>query len=434
MLSLRDVPLLFTFLLLIDCNNNVHSPKTEASQVQEIAADSLPSEPLTTAAPDTVTALEKRVPVQYEYFFVVRRKGIDYCDSPGGRPIGRFRMNHQLKLLQRNIGKDSVQEGKQWLHGEWWRVEGHKKTDTVYVFSGYLSESPLVSDIVVYIASPFIEETNRTNRTGFLNVSESYLDHETAAHPILSEEDMYEDTVRLSWQQRSVLLKKTGMGESDTVFIYDVASDSVHRFPLKDLPAIACINIYFTGGYEKTDYEYEFGFDLGRQYSGGDHNYAYVGENNPFQTGRIAPLIWERINSSAFPFAFDSTLIRSEIRWWLRGVQPGNAYKSDCQNLTLFLQDLTKNEAIRYRHLVVQDTASQQIVFRHLFIDSESTELMPLLTRNGETLTGHQWAGELFKGKPPVVFNFLMHSFGCPGFTFLSHQEPPVPILCDNRH
>jgi hypothetical protein len=40
-----------------------------------------------------------------------------------------------------------------------------------------------------------------------------------------------------------------------------------------------------------------------------------------------------------------------------------------------------------------------------------------------------QWTGRLFKGKAPVVFNFITPSFGCHTITFLDKEKLNLPLI-----
>ena len=84
-------------------------------------------------------------------------------------------------------------------------------------------------------------------------------------------------------------------------------------------------------------------------------------------------------------------------------------------------------------HLIVINNSKSKVVFNHIFEGSEGKHTLPLATAKNKELDINQWTGAIFKGKPPIIYGFLGHSFGCPMIQFAGN-EPPILILCDNRH
>ena len=110
------------------------------------------------------------------------------------------------------------------------------------------------------------------------------------------------DTIPLNPTQRKQFLELAEITESDKVFIYEFMKDSVTTLNVKDLPALACINIYAMGYDDEPNYEsdYGFGLDIGKRDIQND-NLVYIGQTNPFQAGNMTSLIWDSIPRDQFP-------------------------------------------------------------------------------------------------------------------------------------
>lgn len=373
---------------------------------------------------------KKEVPKHYKHKYVIARSGLNYRDLPNGRILGKFPLNTHLKIIEYTKISDQVKEGDNIIKGEWVGVE--KNSDTVYVFNGFLSHSYVQSDIKLYSSSKFYKGKNGKTRTSFLNLSETYFSS-GARKTILTENDLTKDTIRLNQNQRKKLINRLKISESDKAFVYLIKNDSILTFNIKDLPAIACLNIYGSDNYSNLEDAYEFGFDLDKKITD-SYNFVYLGKENPFQIGELKSIIWKKIDKKDFPKEFNSNIIDNRIRRWFNGIKSGQSYKFSTNNIDYFIQDLNKNEKLEHRYMVVLDSKNNNIIYESVHIDSESTYLIPLKTEDNKAKYESQWAGELFKNKPVVIFGFLGHNFGCPSITVLDVTEPPIPILCDNRH
>ena len=306
-----------------------------------------------------------------------------------------------------------------------------KKMDTVYVFNGFLSNSFVQSDIKLYYASSFYKEKDGKTRTAFLNLSETYFEdayNETDnknRNSIFTESDFEKDTIRLNKSQRDKFFKYSNISESDKVFVYLISNDKIQTYNVNDLPVIACMNPYGpSSDYRNNEFDYMLGFDLGKSISNWDENLVYVGKESPFQTGKIKPIIWTKIENNQFPIAKD---LNSKIDL--------NTYFFAAEKYDYYLQKPTEN--ISSYHLVILDKISKSEILNTNYYDGESTYLTGLKiaeSENEEDMQQSQWTGEIIKNKATVVFGFVGHSFGCPSITILDETEPEIQILCDNRH
>ena len=376
----------------------------------------------------------KELPKHYEHQYVVARSGLKYRDSPKGKLLGKFPLNTSLTILTHTQIADTINNEGQLLVGEWVGVQdgrhAGKATDTVYVFSGFLSDTWVQSDIKLYEALPF-DETSGRIRTAFLNLSETYFEYaydeegDSSQKSIFTESDLEKDTIRLSKSQRKKFLKISNIKESEQVFVYFMASDSLQTYKVKDLSVIAYINPYGAANddqYEELDYM--LGFDLGKSITTWEDNLAYVGKENPFRTGALKPIIWEEIPNNQYPDQKEIDKKGMEL----------TSYQFSTENYHYFLQ--TPSEGAGSYHLLIIDKETKSEVLNENFYDSEGTYLTGLhIAGNHQQKTNQsQWTGALLKHKATVVFGFEGYSFGCPSITVLDETEPLISIRCDNRH
>lgn len=386
---------------------------------------------------DSIVEKKKKAqPTHYEHKYVIARSGLNYRDSPNGKVLGKFPLNTSLRLVEYTKISDTINDSGKLIVGKWVGVQNwllkEKETDTVYVFNGFLSNNYIESSIKLYYSSSFYKEHNGEVRTAFLNLSDTYFkntydENEDDENLILKENDLKKDTIRLNKNQRKKLLQFLNISESDKVFVYSIEQDDIKTFHIKDLPAIACYNIYGSfEDYGNREADYEFGFDLDKKINNlsWSDNLTFVGKENPFQTGKIKPIIWKKIENNQFPIAKD---LNNKIDL--------NTYFFATEKYDYYLQKSTEN--ISSYHLVILDKISKSEILNTNYYDGESTYLTGLKIAESENegdIQQSQWTGEIIKNKATVVFGFVGHSFGCPSITILDETEPEIQILCDNRH
>lgn len=279
------------------------------------------------------------------------------------------------------------------------------------------------------------EKSNKES-FGFISLSEIYTlsaypdSHDSLAMPHHNEIKDFQ-YIKLESTYRERFLSRTNISETDKVFIYDYATDIHRSFKVKDLQVAAYLNIY-TSPEECPcpEYYYMIGFEIkGKLLKGFEkyfnNTFAYVGKESPFVRGHLKPIVWETTRSEYFPY--NASKVDSVKDSFGYGISvAGNSYKFEVEGFQYFIQDMIdrKNEVIA-RILVVIKPETKEIVCEKFYSDSEGTSLAPLR---------EQWTGKLFKNKPPVVFGFEYHSFGCPGISFLDRVESDIYINCDNRH
>jgi len=421
--------LIFISLLLLtfSCKKKKNEPKTSGAEKQV-------EQKISVEQPKDSVVKKKEIPKHYEHKYVIARSGLNYRDLPNGNILGKFPLNTHLKILEYTNISEKIKDEENIIKGEWVGVE--KNSDTVYVFNGFLSHNYVQSDIRLYYTSSFYREKDGRTRTAFLNLSETYFydkNGEQNKKPILTENDLKKDTIRLNPNQRKKLINGLKISESDKIFIYLIKNDSILSYNVKDLPVIACMNIYGSTNYSNLEDAYEFGFDLDKKIKDSD-NFSYIGKNNPFQLGKLEPIVWNKIDNQDFPKEFNNNIIDESRKSWFNGMESGQSYKFSANNLDYFVQNLNNDKKLRHRYTVIVDSKTKSVIYENVQIDSESTYLIPLKTEGSEEQYYGQWTGKLFKNKAVVIFGFLGHSFGCPSISILDETEPTIPILCDNRH
>ncbi len=390
----------------------------------------------TDSAPVNTTPLlseDPPAPIRYEYYFVSARSGVNYHQSPKGKVLGQLSLNTPVKVFRHSGVFETVTEKGATGEGEWLAIE--QGADTAYVLSIFLSSNYTFADLNIYTASAFYKTDDET-RQAFVNLSEKYpWNYEDDSLTIIRKTDFGKDTIKLNSDSKELFLKKMKISPNDTVFLYNINVDSILKFPVAKLPVIAPVNIYSQGDENIQEYNYEIGFNLGRKYTLEGETFAYVGTHNPFQIGKVRSILWKSMDSSTVVKVFSREFIPVDVKKKFRNAEPDDIYTSSYKEYDYFIKARRNYDNIALpSYLLVINTATNEIVFNDFFTDSESTYLIPLQIQGDKREYGKQWTGAIFKNKPPIIFGFMGNSFGCPSIRFLDKKEPPIYLLCDNRH
>lgn len=364
--------------------------------------------------------------------FVSAKSGLNYRDTPNGRNLGKFPLNTELKVIDSTKIFEQIKDNGKIVKGEWLGVE--KDNDTVYVFSSFLSNFYNYSDIKLFYASPHYK-SNDEIRQGFVNLSELYpFDYENESITIIPEDKLGQEPIQFSKNQSNEILKRIGFSKKDSLYIFSFNKDSVYKFPISEFKMTAYLNPYTHVDRNIKEYEYEIGLNLEDKFSDKGDNFAYVGIQNPFQTGKIKPLIWSKTDNDNFP---------------LQKPNIDNQNKSDNISLETYTISLLhfkyfiqshiyhKNNRSRVRRhqLIVIDTTKNKITTELNYHSSESINISPVYKTSDEKMENYySWTGELFKNKPPIIYGMYGNSFGCSTVDFITENEPSIRIYCDNRH
>lgn len=374
-----------------------------------------------------------------DVLFVQARSGLNYRGTPKGNLIGKFPLNSRLDIIEYTGIKDVIIDGGDSIRGEWVGVKYNDKI--VYVFDGFLSESTVQPEFEIYSIGAYYN-SNRDVVGSFLSLTS--IDN---ARQHIDDWDGNEDwkdlpnasigknLIELKQGYKERFLKRRRISENDTIFIYkyNTVHDSVIMFPVNSLQVIAVVNAYSIGDDNISAYDYEIGFRLDK-YKLEDNSYAHIGNKNIFQTGKIVPIYWEKINSEKFPVEIDFNIYPFYGEKWFENTSLAESFYFDYGEYKLYLQNLSTNSRINHRFFVVVNSKNKKTILKKLFSSSEGVHLNQLSTKDNEGYYGVQWIGEIFRDKPPVVFGFASYPFSCPEIHFVNESEPSIGVHCDNRH
>ncbi len=411
---------IFLVLILFACEGNQKESK-ELKSLEKENKDKKVEEKQSKAI-DKIKDRLKEINSKKEntHVYVSNPTGLKYRKSPQGKILGTFPLNTELEIVENTKIFGQAVENNQTLKGEWLGVK--QKQDTVYVLNSLLSDSYNFSKMEVYTATQYDEKDNGEISTGFLNASNVYFSNKKDIEEVLPKE-VLKDTVRLNIEQRKKFLNIINVSESDNVFIYDVNNEKVHTLKVSSLPVIACINAFFDENhYEKTEKQYQFGFDLGDVLKYNCHiNFATIGKQNPFVVGKLNPFVWKRLNPDRFRGQLDIYEVPTEFNYEVRFV------------LSYVLNGL-QYYLINKENLLVIDREKKEIIYNHTFYSGVNANLTLPILENEKEFFHRQWTGKLFKNMPPVVFGFQNWVFGCEEIRFLNTSDLPVKVLCDSRN
>ena len=247
---------------------------------------------------------------------------------------------------------------------------------------------------------------------------------------------------------REKFLSATGISETDFVYIYDYSRKNLVSFAVKDLKAIARLNPYANSAKRPfPQYDYMIGFEvdkksLDRLEDNFWNAFVYVGQENPFTDKPLIPLVWNRIASQKYPPTSETQDKTTFPNIAAYANSRGNTYLAEAEGFQYFLQDYMSGNEVGARRLLVVEPQTQEIIIDKVFYHGESTFPTPLNYRDVDGRISYwdedgrvsQLTGKLFKNKPPVVFGFLSHSFGCPFISVIDPSNEDITIHCDNRH
>lgn len=237
--------------------------------------------------------------------------------------------------------------------------------------------------------------------------------------------------ITLDSTYRTRFLSRTNTSETDKLFIYSYSEDLLVSIPVSDLKVVAWLNAYtMPRECPCPEYYYQIGFEIENKFLTGYENHfvntlVFVGEKNPFVRNQVKPVVWQKIDSTAYP----SNLISTEVNFNFGNddyeYQIGTSYKFENQHYQFYIQELIKKDWQFGLRLLVLDQKAKEKIDERLYRSGESSSFAPL---------DNQWVGYLFKNKPMVIFGFKWISFGCPSITLLGSNEKEIIINCDNRH
>ena len=279
------------------------------------------------------------------------------------------------------------------------------------------------SDIALFWASPY-QIIDGVATKGFVNLSEllPYSEDESLTALLPDYQlDKGEDAIAMGPEQKKLMFERMKLSNKDSLYIYNFNSDRVHRFSLGELSAMAYVDLYRRGEKYLNEYDYAFGLNLEDQYDEPGNNFAYIGRENPFQTGNIQPMFWTMADPDDFPIQ----------KPWMQQDSARLAFIMHHNDFRYHLLSF-KVDQRPYYHLVFTETVTGSVISELTYARSESIFLRPIAQEDDKE--AYSWTGAVFKGKAPIIYGMYSNSFGCPSVQFIDKNEPPIPIRCDNRH
>lgn len=241
----------------------------------------------------------------------------------------------------------------------------------------------------------------------------------------------------LTSKYRNRLLKDTKISEKDSLFIYDYNKDTLVKFSIKNLNAVANLTPYddpLNVPHSVSDYMLGFKIDLKYLTKLSYHTFVYIGNKNPFVRGKMQPILWRKIDNNRFP----SVKLSSNNLKQLKGHKLTGTYKFEWNQYKYYLQQFTKGKFTAYGPpvwIVVLDGNNEQI-FNTLYTSDDEDISGPVEINIFGVKPEYrsQWTGQLLKGKPPVIFGFHTQDFGCGIIDYLDKSRKFIDLNCDNRH
>ncbi len=237
---------------------------------------------------------------------------------------------------------------------------------------------------------------------------------------------------RLPVAYRSRMLSKMGIAERDSLFLYDYARNILKAFSIKSLNAVAVLSAYETDP-PFDQYSYRIGFELNKSVIAAYDPYAQyalvcIGPANPFASEGLQPMRWQAVTPKDIPrFSVDTAFKRR-----FGDADKKEAYRFEGPGYTYFVQNYAVEGGEKRRLLVVDQKEGK--LLRDLYLEEGESHSPATLNGLDSETDSVQWAGRLFKGKPPALLGFEWATFGCTRISFLDSRATDIYISCDNRY
>jgi hypothetical protein len=238
---------------------------------------------------------------------------------------------------------------------------------------------------------------------------------------------------------RKELLAGSNIKETDSLFVYNYAKNIFLSFPIKSLNAAASLSPYEDSDdvpHHATDYQ--IGFEINRNLLKSldkgyyDNIVVYIGANNPFIMGKMEPVIWKKLDAEKFP----SVTLKADEVTELKGFKLIGTYNFEQDGFNYYLQKYFKGQqpdrSTSLRLIVINP--EKEIVYNNLYYESDGETPAEISFADSSKNGLAQWAGCLFKNRPPLIIGFEDLDFGCPILPYMDKSQKYVASMCDNRH
>lgn len=308
-----------------------------------------------------------------------------------------------------------------------------------------LEEKVAVEDLRLYN----LQNIGDSQGTYFIWLTESYRwkynDQDSIIDPHYLETNHSEYNYHvLDSARRARFLDSVQVSESDTITVYNYHLNTLTRYPVSETKLIAQANAYSPNSAPYPPYYFQIGFELSKLNSASYDQFAYahIGKQQPFVRGSFVQTVWTHFDASKFRSLSDSTLSH-----WASEAEIKPIYHFEHERYTYFARPTREADVSIYANLeYLVINPSDSITFHYITRDSEGASPVPLIVADGPFYDdshennpnygppeSYQYAGQLFKGQPPVINNLMWWSFGCESVYFVEN-DVQVGIACDNRH
>ena len=247
----------------------------------------------------------------------------------------------------------------------------------------------------------------------------------------------------LTDKERKLFMKMAGIAEDAYFWIYDYTNNQLYSYPILSVEATAILDVFrYEGSPPYNTEDYRIGFDLPQdllpRFRSNYDLFVSITKDNPFAQEQLTPLDWRLIPNANYP---DTGPDKLSNRNYGNVPKYLKSYMANANNMTFYVQDYVDEKEpqrrdiykIFDRELLVVDNEGNTLFKRRMY-QSEGTSLVGLNNYHDYENEKFQWAGQLFKDLPPVVFGFEWFSFSCEGLDFIVPYRDGIEFKCDNRH
>ena len=185
-------------------------------------------------------------------------------------------------------------------------------------------------------------------------------------------------------EYRRRFLERTGISETDSMFVSDLENNALLAFEVRELPVAAVFSpptARTPYPFPATQYQrnYRIGFDMNdvsdllwHYFFYSYHVMVYVGEKNPFVGSQIRKIQWQRIHFEDFPL--EKSNLQPEdivVPHLMDYLTRRNAFLYESENYLIFVQNLYHTafgfKQRRARHLLIIDKRTDNVLFERMF-------------------------------------------------------------------
>ena len=182
---------------------------------------------------------------------------------------------------------------------------------------------------------------------------------------------------------RENFLTDLKLHETDNLYLHDYLTGKTITLPVKDLKAVARINIYQNESDKPFDFmDYMLGFDIPlnkiKLFKDSGSVLVSIGAKNPFTNEALQFLTWKKIDQSMFPKttkSVDKYIIKNFAEHYY-DLAIGDTYLSEAYGYRYYMQDrLDENDSIVIRRLIIVEPETNKVVLDTFYDNNESTIL-----------------------------------------------------------